>query len=645
MSEPPKEGSIGPTTFGQADLAERVEMADFAEAVAGIGTYLVRDGRAHWSVGMRRLLGFQEGEVLDTPAFFARVHPDDRERMQAQFGRVMSGKAQPVTEFRICLPDGSVRHLRGERLLRADADGRTTLVGAALDVTRERTALRDVETLLARHHEAQRAAEVGTFVRDLGSGRETWSPELFRIFGVSPELAPSVVLMLRAMPEEDRIKHEGWLGRATTGETVEPLVVRVDRADGQRSVELRCRRVLGPDGAFELLGVAIDVTVRATLEEQLRQAAALEAVGTLAAGVAHDFNNQLTVMSLQLRRLERVVPGDDVEALRHALEQSSLLTRQLLALARKEQGPPRVIEVTAVCRRVADILGRVAEPDLTVVFEAPDDVMLARVDEVQVEGAVMNLAFNARDAMPRGGTLTISVSRLDVDDAREGAPTGSFVRIAVSDTGTGIPSELVGRIFEPYFTTKELGRGTGLGLASVQAIARQHGGSVQVESDRERGTTLALLLPSADRMSRSTEIPRPAPSGTALVGKRVLVAEDNASLLALVARSLAELGAEVLTADNGAVALEVLRERGPVDVVLTDVRMPVLDGLGLAAELVQASPRTPVVFMTGYAESELAGSVDAEGTRRRVLLKPFQLEDLVGVLSRAIAASRGSGPG
>ncbi len=642
MSGPPN--SFVPTSYGEAAVAERLEMAEFAEAVAGVGTYLVRDGRAHWSAGAFRLLGFATTDVVDAAAFFSRVHPDDRARLEAQFARVMAGSTQPVTEFRVVLPDGTVRHLRGERSFRRGADGKDVLIGAISDVTRERIARLEVEAMLARNQEAQRAAELGTCVCDLVTGTHTWSAEFFHIFGVAPELGASRERMLAQIDEEDRPRHEGWLERVGRGETVEPIVVRVRRSDGLRHVELRCRRVLGPTGGEELLGVAIDVTARAALEEQLRQAAALEAVGTLAAGVAHDFNNQLTVMSLQLRRLERAAPGEDAEGLRHALEQSSLLTRQLLALARKEQGPPRVIEVGTVCKRVADILARVAEPGLEVSFVAPEQAMLARADEVQIEGAVMNLAFNARDAMAQGGTLTISVSRVEVEPASDASPS-EYVCIGVSDTGSGIPTELLSRIFEPYFTTKELGRGTGLGLASVQAIARQHGGMVKVESSPERGTTFELLLPTESRLSRPGDAPRSTAPLAPLVGKRILVVEDNGALLALVARSLRELGADVSTADNGAVALEVLRAHGPVDVVLTDVRMPVLDGLGLASELERTSPATPVVFMTGYAESELAAPLDSKGTRRRVLLKPFQLDALVAALSRALAAPRDTGPG
>ncbi|HTJ83148.1 MAG TPA: PAS domain-containing protein, partial [Polyangiaceae bacterium] len=397
--------------FAQADGATRARMADFAERAMGFGSYEIDGNRATWSPGFRELLGLTPDEPVDIDRFFACVHPEDRSRLTAQFGRVMSGTEQPVTDFRIVRPDGTVRHVRGIRTPPRGEDGSPRpVLGVVFDVTAERLATMRAEALDARHRETQHAADVGSHVYDIETGTHEWSSDFYRILGVSEDTPPTTELVVSRIHPDDRGRHHDWGSRVFAGERAEPLVVRLADAD-DRHIELRCRRVLGPEGREQVMGVVIDVTARTALETQLRQAAALEAVGTLAAGVAHDFNNQLTVMSLELTRLEGLPGCPSVEGLRHALARSADLTRQLLALAKKPQGARRTVDVVGLGRRVADILARVSDPSITVGFRSDETHALVRAEEVQIEGAIMNLAFNARDAMPAGGALDIVVTK------------------------------------------------------------------------------------------------------------------------------------------------------------------------------------------------------------------------------------------
>jgi len=615
----------------------RLELCRHAEQAIGFGSYRLEGGVASGSPGLRELFGVGPEERFSADDFFGRIHEEDRARVSAQFARALSNVEQPVIDFRIVLTDGSIRHVRESRHTVRDVSGNVVAFqGIVFDVTAERLATTRAEHLAAQHRETQQAAAVGSHVFDLASGRHEWSSEFRRILGIDEDVEPSEEIIAARIHPDDRAKQVAWGMLVVAGEIVDPLVVRL-RSDAPpgRVAEFRCRRVLGTDGRDQVMGVVIDVTARAELEAQLRRAAALEAVGTLAAGVAHDFNNQLTVMSLELTRLEATTDYAGVDDLRHALSQSAALTRQLLALAKQPIGERRVVDAVAISRNVTELLRRVCDPSVHVTFEGPEGRIPVRAEEAQLEAALMNLAFNARDAMPDGGELRIVVETTSLDEVvlRGDARPGRYVRISVSDTGVGIAKALEERIFEPYFTTKELGRGTGLGLASVQATARLHDGVVRLESEPEQGSTFHLCLPIPDRSSWPSEpTPRTRPIRT-IAGVRILVVEDNAALLALLARELRELGAIVFTADNGAVALVTLDEQPRVDLVLSDLRMPVMDGLELADQLAKRTKSVPLVLMTGYAESAVsAGDVRAAS----VLLKPFQVEDLVRALADAM---------
>lgn len=364
-------------------------------------------------------------------------------------------------------------------------------------------------------------------------------------------------------------------------------------------------------------------------EEQLRQSAKMEAVGQLAGGVAHDFNNLLTAIigysDLLLDRYctERA-PRQAAEMIRKAGEQAAALTRQLLAFSRKQILQPRVIDVNTLVRDMETLLRRVIGEhiDLRTIADAPE--ARVRADRGQLEQVIVNLAVNARDAMPQGGLITIrtATAALDEESSRvqAGLPAGEYVIIAVTDTGIGMDKETQQHIFEPFFTTKEVGKGTGLGLATVYGIVKQSGGGISVESAPERGTSFRIYLP---RETAPVDAPKPLPEAVAPTqeAETVLVVEDEEIVRKLVCAVLEKQGYHVLCAERGSEALAMCADHhGPIRLLITDVIMPEQSGPELARRILAQRPEAHVLFISGYSDVEIHTALDTE---LDLLPKPF----------------------
>jgi CheY-like chemotaxis protein len=369
------------------------------------------------------------------------------------------------------------------------------------------------------------------------------------------------------------------------------------------------------------------------MEQELRHAARSEAVGALAAGVAHDFNNYLTVLSAQIEmmRLHRgVARPSDLETMSSALERCAGLVRQLLAFARKHPYRPERLDLAARVDTVRQLFERVVEPSVNIeIVQTARPVVQG--DATQIDGALMNLLVNARDAMEGGGTLRVELDEheLGEGDARlEGRLTpGRYARLAVSDNGVGIAPEHLPHVFEPYFTTKTLDRGTGLGLAAVLGTTRQHGGSVTIESALGRGTTVELFLPIS---GGKTGPMRAVNTGAALAKQRLLLVEDMPAVRDALAALLRGEGHDVDTAGDGRDALDRLQSNGPYDLVISDVTMPRMSGTELAKELTQRVPPVPVLLMTGYSDHAAAQAVAI------TLDKPFGRDELLAAMARVL---------
>ncbi len=378
-----------------------------------------------------------------------------------------------------------------------------------------------------------------------------------------------------------------------------------------------------------VLGITRDVTERKTLAAQLLQAQKLESVGRLAGGVAHDFNNMLSVIQGQTElALQDLPPGSALaEHLREVLEaaqRSAVLTRQLLAFARREPSAPRVIDLNARIQDVMGMLARIIGEGVTVAWQPQPGVWPVRIDPGQLDQILTNLAVNARDAMGGSGTLTVKVG--NVARAAEGAEVRDYALLTVTDTGVGMDAETQGRIFEPFFTTKPLGQGTGLGLSTVYGIARQNGGAVEVESAPGQGATFRLFLPRcADEAPARAE---PAGRRQSVGGREtILVVEDEPSLLALVGRVLRRAGYQVLEARSPDDAEALVRQHdGPINLVLTDMVMPGMTGRELWRRVKPLRPGLHCLIMSGYSREavEVGGDLDVP-----MLHKPFPMTALV----------------
>ena len=387
-----------------------------------------------------------------------------------------------------------------------------------------------------------------------------------------------------------------------------------------------------------------DMTRQNTLEQQVRQVQKLEAVGRLAGGMAHDFNNVLVVIKLSTElMLAQITPESPFSKpllqISNAADRAAALTRQMLAFGRQQIMQARVINLNTVVTETAHMLRRVIGEDIELVTNLSADLDNSRLDPDQVTQVILNLAVNARDAMPKGGMLHVETAVADLDEGytREHPPVqpGRYVMLAVSDTGTGIDKSILPRIFDPFFTTKEVGKGTGLGLSIVYGIVKQSGGYIWVYSEPEHGTTFKLYFPATTAplerlVARSEATFRPS-------GQIVLVVEDEITIRSKVRECLQQLGYQVFEADNGAAALQTCEQlQGNVDLVLTDLVMSGMGGHELAGILADRYPQIRALFMSGYTEDSAA--------RREILLKgsaflqkPFSVADLSTAVHGALA--------
>ena len=374
----------------------------------------------------------------------------------------------------------------------------------------------------------------------------------------------------------------------------------------------------------------------ARAEASLRHAQKIEAIGQLTGGVAHDFNNLLMVISGGLDMLERNL--DDVrqrrlmDGMRQAAQRGASLTRQLLAFSRRKPLEPEAVNLARQIGGMAELLDRSLRGDVHVELDFAEDLWAVDVDAGELELVVLNLAVNARDAMPNGGTITVA-ARNAPQETIDGA-AGDFVALAVIDTGTGMAPEVQARVFEPFFTTKDIGKGSGLGLAQVYGFATQSGGTVRIDSQPNQGATVTLLLP------RSQEVPQQTPShlidlthalrNHELIG-RVLLVEDDDEVAALVTEMLAQLGYEVVRTSSATAALGALADDRDVDLVFSDVMMPGgMSGVDLAKEVRVRRPRLPILLTSGYSEAAVTA---ANEIGVNVLPKPYRLDELAAALA------------
>jgi len=628
-----------------AALRKSNDRLEAAQRLAHVGHW-ERDLTTHavvWSDETYRIFGRVPRaptiSSLSPAALFEIIHPEDRELVAQAVNDAVLGIKPYHVDYRIVLPDGKLRFVHVEGEVERDPQGQAQrMFGVIQDVTALRESESSCRASEQRFRQVTESIDEVFWLRSLAEGDFNYvSPAYERLFGRPCQslYADPSSWLARVHPEDQLAVRQAL---ALAGHNGYELEYRILRDEAVVWIHDRAFPVRDSAGnTFRIAGVAEDISKRKQLEDQLRQAQKMEAVGQLAGGIAHDFNNMLAVIQLESSIL---LDGSDLsnqaeESLREimtAAERASNLTRQLLTFSRRQVTQPVALDISQTVSNVMKLLRRVLGEDIAVEARFAPSLPLIHGDPGMMEQVLMNLAINARDAMPGGGRLTVG---LDAKHLLDVPTPGNYVCLSVSDTGSGIAPADLPRIFEPFFSTKQVGKGTGLGLATVFGIIQQHHGWIDVESAVGRGSTFHLFLPaleggSAPRTGASTSV---APRGGS---ETILVVEDDPAVRGITRSALQRSGYHVLEADSASSALELWAKHSPqIQLLLTDLVLPGgLSGRQLAEQLLGFSPQLKVLYTSGYSPDivELdAGQV--------LLQKPYTVSVLTAAVRRCLDGS------
>jgi PAS domain S-box-containing protein len=599
-----------------------------------------------------RITGYGPTETIGW-SVFEFPDPADLPRAKQLFAEVLAepGKAKEQV-LRIRIKSGELRDFEITAVNRLDDPAIGAIVMNYRDVTKRVEAEREVRESSERLDLALEAASGAVWDWDLQTGHVYWDPRWGRLLGYEPgELSADIDEWDRRIHPDDVPSVRRALAAHVEGRRpVYECEHRLRAKDGTWKWMLDRGKVVSWDAegrARRLVGTLTDLSDRRRLEEQLAQAQKMEAVGQLAGGIAHDFNNVLTAIlgtsELILAELDAGDPHrEDLEEIKRSANRAASLTRQLLAFSRRQVLQPRVVDLNAVVTNIDRMLHRLIGENITLELNLARDLGRVRADPGQIEQIIVNLAVNARDAMPGGGRLMIDT--LNVRDERgdgDASAEGGYVMLAVRDTGVGMDAQTKTHLFEPFFTTKERGRGTGLGLATVYGIVRQSGGFIRVASELGQGALFRIYLPRVEPApSDEAETAAAARLSTDRGVGTILFVEDEEPVRKLGQRILEREGYTVLAAEDGDEALRIAEVHpGPIHVLLTDVVMPGMNGVDLARRVEPLRPGLRVMFTSGYPETERGqhGTLERGGA---FLQKPFTPEELTRRI-REIFAVRG----
>ena len=596
------------------------------------------------------LLGYESRELVGT-RFLEYTHPDDLDRTLAAFAGMLT---QPLTlpfEYRFRHRDGSWRWIAWTG---AFEDGKVYAAGR--DLTQERLrekALDDAEefTRLA----LTSVGGVGVWTMDVGQGRYVCDAAIADLYGIDPALAAQGIDaadFLANVHPDDLARLRVEIARSMTSGLDMALEYRLCHPDGvTRWVLSRWRTHLDDAGhPTRRTGVGIEVTGQRNLEEQLRQAQKMEAVGQLTGGLAHDFNNLLAgitgALDLIQLRMRQGRLGDlerFIMVAQGASRRAAALTHRLLAFSRRQTLDPRPTDINQLVRGMEELIRRTIGPEIALEVVGAIGLWPTLIDPGQMENALLNLCINARDAMPQGGRITIETANKWLDysaSAQYDIPEGQYLSLCVTDTGTGMTPQVVAKAFEPFFTTKPIGEGTGLGLSMIHGFARQSGGQVRIYSEPGQGTTVCVYLP---RYYGAAEVQDASPSRPDLdtrgQGETVLVVDDEPSVRMLVTEVLNDLGYSAIEAADSGAGLKLLQSDARIDLLVTDVGLPGgMNGRQMADAGRERRPGLRVLFITGYAENSLIGNGHLE-PGMQVLTKPFAMDALAARIKGMIESA------
>ena len=651
-----------------AEAQRQLKITLNAAGIAGTWDWDIPGKRLHVDERFARLNGIVQAAGTDgvpAGAFFNRVHPQDQPRVRLAVSGILNGAEVFDREYRLQAPDGAIHwvHARGRCAYGADGDP-LRFTGVLVDITEQKR----VEERLRI---AQTAGRIGTFEYVPGFATVQVSPQFCNLLGLVPAEILSVSSVNALVSEggpllDPGVSEAGELPyaemrvrMADTGEmrwlARRGEAVREDASAEQRHVGVvyDVTATKASEVALRELNDTLEARVREAIaereqaEEQLRQSQKMEAVGQLTGGIAHDFNNLLTgiVGSLDLMQT-RINEGRTENLTRYAglamasAQRAAALTHRLLAFSRRQPLEAKPVDVNRLVGSMDDLLRRTLGERVRLEVVVAGGLWLTLCDPNQLENAILNLAINARDAMPDGGRLTIETANSYLDDAyvaREiGVRAGQYVCVCVTDTGSGMPPDIIAKAFDPFFTTKPIGQGTGLGLSMIYGFAKQSEGNVKIYSESGKGTSVKLYLPRYHGTVEETGTVR-GETPRAEHGERVLVVEDDDTVRALVVEVLGELGYGTWEAPDGLAGLRIVQSDARIDLLVTDVGLPGLNGRQLADQARSTRPALKVLFMTGYAENAAFGAGHLE-PGMQMITKPFAVDGLANKIRSIIEA-------
>jgi PAS domain S-box-containing protein len=626
-----------------------------AQRLADLGSWIwdIARQKVTWSQQIYQIYGVDPSTFGGTfEDYVERVHPEDRERVKATIEEALrSGDKFQMTE-RIVRPNGEVRHLQSAgEVIRDERGEAIRMLGICQDITERRSTEQALRRSEALHRMVVESVhDYAIYMLDARGHVRTWNAGAARIKRYEPHeiIGRHFSSFYTEEDRANRLPYRALETAATTGKyEAEGWRVRKDGSRFWASVFIEPIR----DEKGALVGyakVTRDITERRQAQvaldearEKLSQAQKMEALGQLTGGIAHDFNNLLMIVSGHAQILRKGLADQRqlraIEAITTATNRGESLTRQLLAFSRRQRLLPVVVDLKERVEAVREMVGSSLRGNIELICDLPEGLWPAEVDLSELELALVNIAVNARDAMPDGGTIALSARNATIEAGQTPRDlVGDFVAITMTDTGTGIPREVLPRVFEPFFTTKSVGKGTGLGLSQVYGFAHQSGGTVTIDSEPGRGTTITIYLPRsrkavAPMTPAHEQRQEPAGEGT------ILVVEDNPAVADVTMALLTQLGYQVVRAETAAEALARLPDAAP-DLVFSDIVMPgTMDGLALAREIRVRHPDVPVLLTSGYSDLPPETKIEF-----RILRKPFELAALEAAVREAIRRRRES---